>query len=362
MISAFETPRRDCVETPCGESRAGLTRSSDAVSSKYQHWTSWNFGFIWVGLARADQVDPGSRAAARRLGYAGVEAYQAGDFATACDKLDRAYQVLRVPTLGMWSARCLAKQGKLVAASERYLEVQRLDVSGDAAVQKRAQAESARDLEKLSSRIPTLQLRIDGRPPNDVRVTIDDVAVAPSLVGENRPIDPGAHRVAAMAGTARVDSTVTVGEGEQKAVVLKLPPGRPAESAPVANPEVSNAPAAAPVDVTANDASSPQTARVVGWTALGVGAAGVAVGGLATVMMLSKQSSIGTCPNNICSSEQRGNVNSYNTWRTVSSVGFIAGGVLAATGATLVFVFHGDEQRSTALLVGPQSVELSGWF
>jgi hypothetical protein len=43
-----------------------------------------------VGEVAAAPVDDASRATARKLGYSGVEAYQAGDFAAASDKLERA--------------------------------------------------------------------------------------------------------------------------------------------------------------------------------------------------------------------------------------------------------------------------------
>jgi hypothetical protein len=106
----------------------------------------------WVGVtllvvlgfssaARAQAVDDGSRAVARSLGTTGVEAYRAGDYATANDKLDKAYQILQAPSLGLWSARALVKLNRLVKAAERYREVTRLPVSsGDTAVQKQARS------------------------------------------------------------------------------------------------------------------------------------------------------------------------------------------------------------------------------
>src|SRR5688572_21582724 len=91
-----------------------------------------------------------TRAAARDLGAEGVEAFQAGNFQAASDKLARAYEILRVPSLGLWSARALAKVGKLVEASERYLDVTRLDASkGDTAVQRQAQTDAAVEREAL---------------------------------------------------------------------------------------------------------------------------------------------------------------------------------------------------------------------
>src|SRR5689334_22914684 len=91
-----------------------------------------------------NEADSATRAAARSLGQAGVQAFQAGDFAAASTKLEKSYQMFPAPTVGLWSARALVKQGKLVEGSERYQQTMRLSVSGaDMAVQKQAQADAA---------------------------------------------------------------------------------------------------------------------------------------------------------------------------------------------------------------------------
>src|SRR5882724_7468657 len=114
------------------------------------------FVLLASASARADGADM-TRAAARALGNQGVQAYAAHDYAGALDKLDRAYHSLPVPSLGLWSARALAQTGKLVAASERYLEVARLEVKGgDLAIQQQAKADAASDRAALMPRIPNL--------------------------------------------------------------------------------------------------------------------------------------------------------------------------------------------------------------
>src|SRR4051812_29141942 len=79
--------------------------------------------------AAAQEVDDATRAAARKLGYVGVQAYDAKDYATATDKLEKAFRLYQAPSLGLWSARALVKSGKLVEAQERYLKVTRLPVA-----------------------------------------------------------------------------------------------------------------------------------------------------------------------------------------------------------------------------------------
>jgi Tfp pilus assembly protein PilF len=113
--------------------------------------------------AHAQESDASTRASARQLGNTGVEAYQAGDYKTASDKLEKAYRILNAPSLGLWSARALKANGKYVEASERYLEVTRLEVSGgDVALQKKAQADAAAELEELRAKIPSLVIEVKG--------------------------------------------------------------------------------------------------------------------------------------------------------------------------------------------------------
>src|SRR6476660_9249793 len=148
-----------------------------------------------AGRVMAEPADDPSRAEARKIGYAGVEAYQAGDFATAHDRLETAYQMLRVPSLGLWSARALAKLGKMVEAEARYLEVIRLPTSvGDEAIQEQARQDARNEGAELARRIPSVLVRVDGAPAGEVAVTIDGAPLA-SSVGENQLVNPGRHRI-----------------------------------------------------------------------------------------------------------------------------------------------------------------------
>ncbi|MGE5783449.1 MAG: hypothetical protein ACM3ZE_02625, partial [Myxococcales bacterium] len=60
---------------------------------------------------------------AREIGYAGAQLYESGDYAGAEQKFQQAFSTLKAPTLGLWYARALAKQGKLTEAASAYREV-----------------------------------------------------------------------------------------------------------------------------------------------------------------------------------------------------------------------------------------------
>ena len=153
---------------------------------------------VAVGLASMAHADPGddaTRSAARKVAMAGITALQQGDVAQATEKLEKAYRVLQVPSVALWSARALAKRGRLVEASERYGEASRLDVQGDKAVQLQARKDAATELEALTRRIPTLLILVEGANGADVKLKVDGAAVPSALIGEERPANPGQHRV-----------------------------------------------------------------------------------------------------------------------------------------------------------------------
>src|SRR5512145_3312082 len=94
--------------------------------------------------AESAQVDDATRGAARTMGQEGLDAYDAGKYGEAVEKLGAAYAAAAVPTLGLWLARALAKSGQLVEASERYGEVTRLKLQPgqDEDTQRQAQADA----------------------------------------------------------------------------------------------------------------------------------------------------------------------------------------------------------------------------
>src|SRR6267154_410269 len=62
------------------------------------------------------QTSEATRAAARQLATEGVNNFEAGEFSAASDKLNRAFETIRAPSWGLWSARALARCERLVQA------------------------------------------------------------------------------------------------------------------------------------------------------------------------------------------------------------------------------------------------------
>jgi hypothetical protein len=322
------------------------------------------------GNAFAQPVDESARSAARNLGYEGVAAFQAKDYPTALTKLEKAYRVLQAPSLGLWSGRALRESGKWVEAAERFREVSRLSVSsGDTALQEKSKKEAAAELSELAPRIPSIVLAIEGASSDDVGVTLDKVKVAPALIGERLPTNPGTHRIEAVRGAEHVSAEVTIAASESKPVTLRFKSGgaAPTAEAPAARPaaEGSTTPeTAAPVPAADQEGSS-NPLRTVGWVAIGVGGAGLVVGTVTSILLFNKQSELESnpsCANNACTADQRDAVESYNGLRPITSAAFIAGGVLAAGGLALVLFTPSSSGGDVKVSIGPGSARVSGSF
>jgi len=280
--------------------------------------------------AQPSSDDPG-RAEARKIGYAGVEAYQAGDFATAHDRLETAYQMLRVPSLGLWSARALTKLGKLVEAEARYLEVIRLPTSvGDEAIQEQARQDARNERAELARRIPSVLLRVEGAPAAEVAVTIDGAPLTGTAIGESHLVNPGRHRIEGVRGSARASADVVAAEGEQKSALLRFAGATADAVTPAADAGLIASPGAG--------SSKGGTMRTVGWAAVAAGGAGIVVGAVTGLVAISKKGSLDDagCVSGSCPLGQRDAVDSYERMRLVSGVGLIAGVVLAGAGTYLL--------------------------
>jgi hypothetical protein len=317
--------------------------------------------------AHAQTGESAARAAARKLAYDGVEAFQAGQFETAGQKLEKAFAVLRVPSLGVWSARALVKRNKLIEASDRYVEVMRLPLgAGDPEVQKQARVDAQSELEETQRLTPTLVIHVEGAAAGAVDINVDGSPLASQLVGEASPLNPGHHRVVGDWAGKRVTVDVTLAVREQKQITLNFA-GRDAPLAtatPAARAETSGRD---PGSASEQPATPGQGRRTLAWVALGGGGAGLALGAVTGALAMSKRSNLdenpGCADDHVCPRELSESVAGLNTMRTVSTVGFIVGGVLAGTGVVLMLTApKRTEAPRAALWMSPTSLGLAGQF
>ena len=324
---------------------------------------------------RAQPVDEGARSAVRELGRAGLEAYKAGKYAEALEAFSRAYSVLKLPSIGLYTARCLEKLGRLAEASERYLEVTRLPVgAGEASIQEEAKAKAEQERAALEARVPRVTVTLEGPGADQAEVLVDGAPVARALVGVPRAVNPGSHRIEARVGDRVVTETATLGEGESKTVVLKLPEAPaagPAEPVAAPQPPPAEPPAAAPrppppeLAAPARDQGSApgSVQRTAGWVSIGLGGAGLVLGTVTGIMVLSRKSDLDAsgCVDAACYTDQADDVDAMNGLRPISTVGFVIAGVGLAAGVTLLLTAP-KQPQSVSLWLGPSSAALRGRF
>ena len=263
--------------------------------------------------------------------------------------------------IGLWSARALVASGKLVEGSERYLEISRLVLQGDAKVQQAAQADAVKEHEQLVPRIPSIIIQLEGPASQSARVLLDGVEVPKALIGVKRPVNPGKHRV--QAGTATRE--VTLREGQSLEVSLNpSTASNPTVAPPTGTEPTPPEPASSAATTTADTTAKPGSKqRVAAWVSLGVGGAGLLASGITAGLAASKKDSLSAdCPDNACFPNAHDDADSYNSLRTISTVGFIVGAVGAAAGVTLLLTAPRNDQARLELQTGIASLRLKGSF
>lgn len=303
--------------------------------------------------AFAQPADPATRQAARKVAEEGLKLYNEGNYQGALEKFNLADSLIPAPTLAVQAARCLVKLGRLVEASERYLEAMRIKLDKFAPlVHKKAQVEALTERDELMTRIPTVEIRVEGPLGDEGKVTIDGTEVPSALLGQKRPVNPGKHTITAIRPDTSVTREVTVAERETALAILKLPALPPPPMKSIKNEEG-------------------EAQRIIGRILLGVGAGGLLAGGVNGVIALALQSNLNEkCVDNRCLPEQFDDVDQFNLHTTASTVGFIIGGVGAAAGLTLLLTappetklvpLKGPEVRASAY-VGPFGAGIRGEF
>jgi len=311
--------------------------------------------------AGAQNKSGGSRAAAEALFNQGRELMTAGKFGEACPKFEASQQL--DPGLGTMLnlAECYEKTGRTASAWAEYREAiplaraagskARLDLATE-----RAQA--------LQERLSTLTIRaISGEDDNDAHLEVrrDGVAVQQAELGAPIPVDPGEHVVEAVAPGRQPWSSKVQVAGDAAKVSVEIPKLQAEAAAPSSAPTVTTAPSNAPPPA---DSSSGSAQRTTAWVLGGAGVVSVGLGAFFGLSASSKWSDAkGKCSDYPygCSSEANDLRHSANSSATVSTVAFVAGGALLATGVIL-YLTAPSQKASVALGLGPSSAFVKGSF
>ena len=314
--------------------------------------------------------DEATRVSARQLGDEGTKLFDAGDYAGALDRFQRADALVPRQTLGLRVARCLVKLGRLNQAYERYVAVARMPVAAGlepdvVALQTDAKTKAEAEGAALSGRIPSLVIEVKNAAAQ-ASVTIDGAVVPAALLGVKRAVDPGSHTVVATSGGNTLTRAVVIKEGETLPVVLSFEPGA-ASAVPVGPIAAPPPPVAAPVAPPTPDAPRSSAQRVSGIALLALGGVGIVVGAGAGGAAIAQKSTLsGTCGSNLqCMPAQWSDADAYNRLRTISTVGLTAGAGLAVLGGVLLLTAPKSAPPpapSAALWIGPRGMGVRGAF
>lgn len=311
----------------------------------------------------AQTASPEDIASARALGTEGTRLADTGDCNGAIPKLEAAEKLFHAPTTLERLGECEVSVGRIVAGTESLNRVVREPLAANAppvfvAAKKRAQ----QALSAAQPRIGNLRIHVEGAPVDKTVVTVDGVVVSSALLDADRPTDPGAHEVNASApGYQAVTANVTVSEGAESPVSLKLEVGPTAVAGtPGAPAAVTMAPATTAA-LPAGGSGGPSRGPAI--AAFAVGGVGLVVGTVVGILALGTKSTLDSeCVSKTCPATARSDIDSLGSKATVATIGFGVGIVGVAVGAVLLAVSHPSDAPRAAAGFEPARPHWSPWI
>jgi len=304
---------------------------------------------LFAAAAHGQPETPGDQA--RAIGLEAKQLFAKGDMKSAYARFDEAERIAHSPVFLLYMARCKRGLSEWIAARELLRKLAKEPVGTDAPEQwTRAQEEAAAELRDLEAQMPEVVISVRGAATGSYRLAIDEVVAAPGAVTE---LDPGRH-VASVdrSGAPRFDRSFEVDE-RSRPYVLEI--DLPALVTPLPPATVSPAP--------------PRTSRpgslLPGMIGVGLGVGGLAAGTVLGVAAKSKASdAIANCDaTKRCPEADGAKATAAKSLATASTIGFIAGGTLAAAGVVLLIVRPGGGSEATlAVAPGPAAVRIAGTF
>ncbi len=220
---------------------------------------------VFIAAHSASAQTDLERAAARDAANNGRAAFDAGKYEKAIDYLSRAEQLVHSPTHLLFVARAQAKLGRLVAAHETYLKINRETLAANAPKAfVSAQSAAEQEQDALDNRLPSVTVTLQGATTApDLSVEMDGTALPAAMIGIPVPADPGEHTFKA-SGPTIVSEPVTIklAEAAKQTVVLILRSTAPALAA-ATRPTAGARPAVAAAGSSASAGAQPATDTAV---------------------------------------------------------------------------------------------------
>lgn len=269
-----------------------------------------------------------------------------GKFADACPKLESSQKLDPGAGTLMNLAACYEKNGQTASAWVTYTDAAAASAARHPDWVESAKQHAAALEPKLSKLTIDVKTKVEG-----LVIKRDGIVLPEGSAGVPIPVDPGKHTIEATApGRAPFTTTVDLGANAAKQTVV-IPELEAGSTGPAPNGGGGNG------------------MKIAGLAITGVGAAGLVVGAVFGGLALgSKSSASSNCSGDLlhCNAQGIDDLNGARTFATVSTIGFIAGGVLLASGLVLFFAAPKKEAGPTVSLslghAGVPGFTLGGTF
>lgn len=311
-----------------------------------------------------DQPQAENIAAARSLGLQGIKMADAGDCKGAIEKLSRAESLYHAPSILGRLGECQVNVGQVVAGTENLNRVVREQLAANAPKAFRDAQERAKGV--LNSALPKIAHLTVSVTPADAKpqVSVAGVGIPAALIGAERPTDPGTHEIVVSApGYLEQKQTVTLAEGGSQEVSIKLEKDPNAAVATPATTPVTGAPLVTTTTPPPADTGKKKS-NTAAYVALGVGGAGLVVGGVTGFLALGKKSDL-NCDGKQCPATEKDKLDSAKSMAMVSNVGFGVGIVGVGLGVILLLTNTDSSSASNAAPKlaerAPTRVSLKPW-
>jgi hypothetical protein len=365
-ISIVALPRGDFSENRTGLRTTIADGDPISAGTRYPRFVTTRkviasaLALLALGAPRAGLAQSTS-AVAEQLFLDGQSLMEHGKVSEACPKFAESQRL--DPKLGtlLNLAACHEADGQLALAWSEFVDASAL---ADRAKRSDRSAFAKDHIAALEKRLA--RLRITGpatsSPEAGLELRLDGKPLSSAALGTALPLDPGHHKLEAVApGKKPWQTEIESRAGAESRVEIPA----------LADESSSGAPPPAPLRVEARpEAPTSEQSfplRTAGFVVGGVGIAGLAVGTIFGVLAFSKESQAhDVCPDAGCATPEGVNLHdSARTFATVSTIGFAAGALLTAGGLFLVLTAPKDPASASSQLrlrLAARGLDLTGSF
>lgn len=317
-------------------------------------WSNASFG-------QADAV-------AEKLFRQAVDYMKAGDFPSACPLLDRSYQLDPKDGTLFTLANCRDREEKLTAALGHYRAYLRAFEKMTGATRQTHQTRATTAQERiaaLEADVPKVKFVWETAPPRESKVIVDGVEFRADTLDVLLPLDPGTHKIEIqIPGESSRTRTLTLSKGGS--TIIDLTPAKPKD------PDEDGPAGTGPIRKARPVATKKTDPRlIVGFASIGLGAAGLGLGAVTGILAMGQKETVDArCGANfVCDPVGFAAVDRFRAFGNTSTISFIAGGVFAGVGLTLVLISRrqsadtaANVRFETAILPGQANLTLKGAF